>query len=472
MIYPTIAAIATPLGKGGIGIVKISGRKSLSVARKLFYTSKKGRTNKISPSDLVSKRVFCSHYMYYGFILDPKKKQIIDDVLILYMKAPNSYTREDVVEIHTHGGVAAISSVIKLALDCGVLLAQPGEFTKRAFLNGRIDLTQAEAVIDIIDAKTSKALSIAAAQLTGTLKNRINQTRDKIISILSEVEAEIDFPDDDARNFDIPKHINTIEGLISNELADLLESYKNARFYREGIVMAIVGRPNVGKSSLLNRLVEKDRAIVTSVPGTTRDLIEVPLSIHGISVILADTAGIHDSKDPVEIIGIDKTKKYLTDTDIILFVIDSSSSLLQDDLMIYESIKDRKHIIVINKKDLRKKGIVAEFSQILNSSPFIEISALYNKGISELKNIIAKEITASLDKDVENLVVPNIRQKKEVEKALLALRKAVLELKNKFYLDAIAIDLKEAVDSLGNITGVTLKEDILDKVFSRFCIGK
>jgi len=423
-------------------------------------------------SKLLCRKNFVSRKMYYGFILDPDDKRIIDEVLLVYMKAPSSYTREDMVEIHTHGGQAASKSVLNLILNYGVKIASSGEFTKRAFLNGRIDLTQAEAIIDIINASNSKALSFAASQVFGSLKEKIDKIVDKIKTILSEIEALIDFSDDLEDDFKPSDLINSISEIIENEILPLIRFYENASFYRDGIVIAIVGRPNVGKSSLLNRFAEAQRAIVTDVPGTTRDIIEISVNFSEIPIILADTAGIHTSENLVEIIGIERTKEYFKNSDLVLFLLDSSLSLSQEDFEIYEAIKSQKHIVVINKSDIAKHNVIFEIKKFFNKSIVVEISSLYNKGIKELKNIIIKELIDFNDKYDENLILLNTRQKKELEIAYEALKKGINGLKNNNYLETISIELKNALQSIGNISGVFVTDDILDRIFADFCIGK
>ncbi|MBW1649129.1 MAG: tRNA uridine-5-carboxymethylaminomethyl(34) synthesis GTPase MnmE [Deltaproteobacteria bacterium] len=464
----TIAAIATPSGRGGIGIVRISGIKALSVAKKIFFVPQK----KNKKSELLQRKSFVSRKMYYGFILNPDNKKIIDEVLFVYMKAPNSYTKEDIVEIHTHGGTSASKSVLNLILNYGIKTASPGEFTKRAFLNGRIDLTQAEAVIDIINASNSKALYFAASQSAGSLKEKTDKVSDKIKAVLSEIEAAIDFLDDLEDDLNASALIDSINKIIKDEISPIIEFYENASFYRDGYTIAIAGRPNVGKSSLLNRFVRTQKAIVTDIPGTTRDIIEVRINFSEIPLILADTAGIHTSENPVEIIGIKRTKEYLKNADLTLFLLDVSAPLSDEDFEIYETLKNRNHIIVINKIDIAKQDILIEIKKKISKSVVVEISSLYNTGITALKNVIIEYISSFDNKGNENSILINMRQKKELQNAAEALKRGVTGLKNNGYLETISIELKEALQSLGNISGALISEDVLDRIFADFCIGK
>jgi len=317
MEYDTIAAIATPTGSGGIGIIKISGKDAFSIAEAIFQKSHASRGEGSSESKALSFPLK-SHRLYHGHIVNPGTGQVLDEVLLSAMKAPRTYTREDVIEINTHSGHIVMASILDLVLQQGARLADPGEFTKRAYLSGRIDLTQAEAVIDIINSRTQKSLEIATSQIKGNLKNRIESIRGSLIDIITQVEAAIDFPEDVGDVIDAVSVKQILDKEIIGELSDMVEQYENAHFLRDGLKMIVVGRPNVGKSSLMNRLIQEDRVIVTPIPGTTRDLIEETLNIHGIPVIIADSAGLHETKDPVEVIGIGKTKDYIHASDLIL----------------------------------------------------------------------------------------------------------------------------------------------------------
>ena len=342
----TITAVATPPGKGGIGIIRISGKDALSIAESIFV--KKQRKNlpeKNKEKSFSNKgQYFESHKLYLGNIINEKKGKKIDEVLLSVMKAPNSYTKEDVVEINAHSGQIALNEILKLVLEKGARLARPGEFTKRAFINGRIDLTQAEAVIDIINARTEKSLEIANSLIDGRLKNRISLIRNSLINVLAEIDAGIDFPDEVGE--DLNK--NEIKKRINNEavkpLKELLENYQRGHVFKEGIRLVVAGKPNVGKSSLMNSMANKERAIVTSLPGTTRDVIEETININGIPAIISDTAGLHDSNDPVEVIGIKKAYEHINVSDIVLFMIDASEKLTKEDYKIKKDFKNKPAI--------------------------------------------------------------------------------------------------------------------------------
>ena len=471
----TITAVATPPGSGGIGIIRISGKDALSIAESIFKKnqrkspSEKNRRNKC----LFNKENdFESHKLYLGNIIDKEKGKKIDEVLLAVMKAPNSYTREDVVEINAHSGQIALSEILKLVIEKGARLAQPGEFTKRAFINGRIDLTQAEAVIDIINARTDKSLEIASSQIEGKLKNKISSIRDSLIKLLSEIEAGIDFPDEEIEGLDNDDIIARIKKEVTKPLKELLKSYEKGHVFKEGIRLVVAGKPNVGKSSLMNRMANKERAIVTALPGTTRDIIEETIDINGIPAIISDTAGLHNSKDPVEVLGIEKAYEQITISDIVLFMIDASLELTKEDYKILKDLKHKEIIIVINKIDLVNKNYVFDMPESWKGIETVKISALYDIGIDKLNSVITKIATEGLTINSNNSIVPNLRHKIEIEKCLETISRTKEGLKNETPFELIAIDIKEAKDSLGEIIGVSVKEEILDKIFSRFCIGK
>ena len=375
MEYDTIAAIATPIGSGGIGIIKISGKDAFSIAEAIFQRSHPswgaGR-----PEGEALSFPLKSHRLYHGYIVNPETGRVLDEVLLSAMKGPRTYTREDVIEINTHSGYIVMASILDLVLQKGARFADPGEFTKRAYLNGRIDLTQAEAVIDIINSRTEKSLEIATSQIKGDLKNRIEFMRHSLIDILTQVEAAIDFPEDVGDLIDVESVNQILDKSVIDELSDMVAQYENAHFLRDGLKMIVVGRPNVGKSSLMNRLIKNDRVIVTPIPGTTRDLIEETLNIRGIPVIIADSAGLHETKDPIEVIGIEKTKEYIHTSDLILFMIDASDPFTIEDNRIYQMIGDKRLILVINKIDLVEEGFKPELPEAWDKIPSVKISAL------------------------------------------------------------------------------------------------
>ena len=471
----TIAAIATPGGRGGIGIIKLSGPRAVSIATTIF--SPAGSKLKCTPGDTPctkdnSQGGFQSHRLYLGHIMDPSNRRIVDEVLLCIMKAPRSYTKEDVVEINAHGGQIAVTAILELVLRQGGRLAEPGEFTKRAFLNGRIDLTQAEAVIDVINARTDKSLQAAATLVGGQLKKSVEQIREFLIEFLTRVEAGIDFPDDVADIVDSQVAAGEIKMGVIQPLKQLIQHHRDGNILREGLKVAVVGRPNVGKSSLLNRLLQKDRAIVTSVPGTTRDTIEETLSIKGFPVILADTAGLHDTNDPIETLGIEKTMKNIEDADLIVFMVEAHGSLTKEDYKIYNKVNSKPFVMAINKIDLVNGKNPVVLPDSWTEKGCVEISALYDRGIEDLKQ---KIIFTRFGKDpigIEAAIVPNLRQKLLLENSLRESEIIRRELKNNTPMELIAIHLQDAIDFLGQILGTNIKVNVLDQIFSRFCIGK
>ncbi len=459
----TIAAIATPFGNGGIGVIRISGEKAFDIASRLFST----RKSKPGTYPLLK-----SHTVYHGYVFDLKTYDVIDEVLLIPMQGPRSYTAQDVIEIQAHAGTIVLRTILEQILSCGARLSEPGEFTKRAFLNNRIDLTQAEAVADIINAKSVNALKFAASQNLGTLKNRINNLREQLIDLLSLIEVNIDFPED-VQSFEPgEKEIGLIDDILE-QCREFIKQHDDACFLKEGIRITICGAPNVGKSSLMNRLLEQDRSIVTAIPGTTRDPVEEGLNIDGIPFVIADTAGIHQTDDLVEIIGIEKAKDHINISDLVLFMKESGSSFSDKEfekILPPDKLKDIKIIFVVNKIDLEDKSL-PELSQTYQHIPKIEISALLNKGIKELKQKIVTMCIADLDLE-KSSIIPNLRHKKALEQAaenLVAAKEAIMQ---SLEMEMLAIDLKTSVDCLGTITGQTASLDILDNIFNNFCIGK
>jgi tRNA modification GTPase len=471
----TIAAIATPGGRGGIGIIKLSGSRALSIASAIFSPA-------VSPSSTNSDRpgsgenvfagVFESHQLYYGHIIDPVSRRVLDEVLLSVMKAPRSYTREDVVEINAHGGPTAVKAVLELVLRQGARIAEPGEFTKRAFLNGRIDLTQAEAVIDVINARSDKSLQVAAAQVKGTLSRPVVQIRQRLIEFLTRAEAGIDFPDDVAELIEPETAAAEIDAHIIHPLRSLIQQHVDGNALRDGLKIAVVGRPNVGKSSLMNRLVQKERAIVTALPGTTRDTIEETLNISGFPVILVDTAGLHETSDPIETIGIEKTIETVQGADLILFMVEAHRALMAEDHKIYEQFQSKPTIVVINKIDLVNSNPAVEIPANWAPGKCLRISALYDRGIGALKAQIVAMAFGRNPVDIETGIIPNLRHKLLLEDSLRAAQAIRRELNNGNPVELIALQLQDAIDALGQILGTTVKVDVLEQIFSRFCIGK
>jgi tRNA modification GTPase len=464
----TIAAISTPFGSGGIGILRLSGSRSVNIAASLFQKTTKSEQSNTGRQE----KPFASHRFYHGHVLDPDTQEIIDEVLVVAMLAPKSYTREDVVEIHSHSGVVVLRKIYEKVLSAGAVLAEPGEFTKRAFLNGRIDLTQAEAVADIINAKTGTALRIANQQLSGGLKEKIVSIREVLIGIRVLLEATIDFPEDVKEAPESKTIVQDIERGVLQGIEELLKDYRQGHFYREGVKMAVIGRPNVGKSSLMNRLIDRDRAIVTAVPGTTRDVIEELFHINGLPLVIMDTAGLHEALGEVEKIGIEKTRQSITDADFILFLVDSSEPLYQEDLAIYHEIADKKHLVVQNKIDLLPSSSGSNLPEAWRQKPCVSISALKGTGIQELRHMIWTTIAGDTGVNREIGIVPNLRHKNGLEQCLVAAKRARQAMLEAMPAEIIATDIMDAIDSLGTVVGDHCEQDILDEIFSRFCIGK
>ncbi len=454
----TIAAISTPPGSGGIGIIRMSGPSSLDVLKLIF-----------SPHS--SSCGFCSHTLYYGNIIEPDRQQILDEVLVVYMQTPRTYTREDVVEIHCHGSFLVLENILELILKQGVELAEPGEFTKRAFLNGRIDLTKAEAVIDILAAKSRKGIDIAQEQLAGALYKRVDTVRKVLTEMRAVIEVAIDFPDEDIEIVDRESIIERMGNEVIKPIDHLLRCADQGRIYREGVSVVIVGRPNVGKSSLLNAMLQEERALVTAVPGTTRDSIEEHLDVNGMPVRLADTAGIRESTDEVEELGIQRAKRLVNQADIILFMVDGAAGIGDEDKHLYATVCHKPVIVLINKVDLLadKKVDLAFFDRNMAK---ILLSAKEQTGIEEIRTTLFTTVTGNKDQWQEESCAPNLRHKQSLQRAREAGDRIVDGLLSGLTTDLIAVDLQECLDQLGDIVGETTTEDILDVIFEQFCLGK
>ena len=450
----TIAAISTPAGESGIGIVRMSGPTAVGIANEIFR----------SPG---GKKSEASHRVSYGFIRDPETGADVDEVLLTVMRSPRTYTREDVVEINCHGGLVPMRRVLELALRHGARLAEPGEFTKRAFLNGRIDLSQAEAALDLIRAKTEAAEKIALEQLRGALSGKVNHLREKLINVCANVEAHLDFPEEEIE----PSTLDEIKTEISGAekiISELSYSFNEGRFFREGLKTAIVGRPNVGKSSLLNALLGSDRAIVTEAPGTTRDTIEEYINIDGLPVKIVDTAGIREAHGMAEKEGVRRSLKALEDADLVLGVLDGSMPLHEEDQVVLDKLRAKESIIVINKKDL---GIEESVRDSEFEGKRIELSAKTGDGLEGLKQTIYESALASGGTMSGGVVVTNIRHKLSLDAAGEGLRNALTSLDTQ-PLEITAVELRAALENLGEIVGVVTTEDILQRIFEDFCIGK
>ena len=464
----TIAAIATPVGDGGIGIVRISGRDAIDVAGKMFHVST-GTAVALLPS----------HTVHYGYALDPIMHVRIDDGLITVFRNPHSYTGEDSVEISCHGGIVPVRKVLEACLRAGARLAEPGEFTKRAFLNGKIDLVQAEAVLDIIRSRTDEALRIARRQLEGVLSQKIRALRDEIVGVMAHIEACIDFPED-VEEWQPGRIVGSIREAASHVSA-LLDTADKGRIYREGIQAVIAGKPNVGKSSLLNALLRESRSIVTPIPGTTRDTIEETMNIKGIPVRAVDTAGVRETDDPVELMGVERAKSAIENADLVLAVLDASEAFTPEDETMLKSLSDKKLIVILNKSDLLAHADAAALGAKIQSwmklecgrkVPILNTAATWNEGIAEMEEAIAESVLSGGIPYTDGPVVTNVRHKRALEEALVALEEALATAQSGMSLDFICIDLRSSVDALGRITGEMVAEDIIDRIFSEFCIGK
>jgi len=455
----TIAAISTPFGESGIGIVRVSGSYAESIARKLFKP-KRGQTH------------FISHHFHYGEIIDIKSGKAVDEVLIVLMKSPKTYTREDIVEIHCHGGYLVLQKILELVLREGARIAQPGEFTRRAFLNGRIDLTQAEAVIDLIKARTEASLEIANQQLKGWLHKSMDQLKARLVEHLALIEVHIDFPEEELEPIALGDLKSNLRSMVQ-QLEEWISSYEDGKIFREGISCAIAGKTNVGKSSLLNVLLREDRAIVTPIPGTTRDVIEEVLNIYGIPVRLMDTAGLRKSADSIEREGVRRAKERVAAADFVLLMVDGSRELDADDVEIFGETEGKKRVVAVNKSDLPLRISLEELGKLFEDEPVISISALKNEGIDDLKKTIYNSL---LHRDVrttpEHLVVANIRHKTALSHVRDDLSNALKGLDEGTSLEFIAFEFRAALQALGELVGETITEEVLDRIFEQFCIGK
>ncbi|WP_432204800.1 tRNA uridine-5-carboxymethylaminomethyl(34) synthesis GTPase MnmE [Cetobacterium somerae] len=455
-MFDTIAAISTPRGEGGIGIVRMSGSDSLCILAKIFKP--------VSKKEVSELRNFSINY---GHLYDGEN--IIDEVLVSIMKGPNTYTKEDIVEINCHGGFLITEKVLELVLTKGARIAELGEFTRRAFLNGRLDLTQAEAVIDLIHGKTDKSISLSLNQLRGDLKEQIEILKKQLLDVSAHVNVVLDYPEegiDDPLPDDL---VDNLHNVVSTTDA-LIKSYNKGKMIKEGVKTAIVGKPNVGKSSLLNSILREERAIVTHIAGTTRDIIEEVINLNGIPLVLVDTAGIRKTDDLVENIGVEKSKELIDKADLVLFVVDNSRELDEEDLKIHERIDADKVIGLINKTDVDSKLDITPLTKI---KKWIKISALEKIGIDSMeKEIYNYVVSGQVEDSSQKLVITNVRHKSALEKTKQAVENIFETIDMGLPMDLIAVDLKEALDSLSEVTGEISNEDLLDHIFSNFCVGK
>jgi tRNA modification GTPase len=456
--FDTICGIATPLGEGGISIIRVSGSDSLKVINKIF----KGKNS----SNILDMK---SYTMRYGYICDIDSKVEIDEVIISYMKGPRSFTAEDVVEVNCHGGVVSTGRVLEEIIKVGARIAEPGEFTKRAFLNGRIDLSQAEAVMDIIRAKTDLSMKSAVMQSNGALSKEIGKLREYMLNTLALIEYSVDFTEDDEEPDEtIPIRVQEQLTVAIEDMKKLLEGANEGRIIRDGLKLAIIGKPNVGKSSLLNCLLKEKRAIVTDIPGTTRDIIEEFISLDGIPVKITDTAGIRETEDEVEKIGVEKSREKIDEADLVVLMLDSSRPLEDEDREIIKKVKDKKYVVLMNKNDLEKKISDDDIKELKN---IIYISAKTGFGIDELKKKV-KDLFFNGEVDSESMIISNNRHKQALYRALENCEEALDRVKSNEYLDLISIYVTSALKALGEITGSELEEDLINKIFSEFCVGK
>lgn len=466
----TIAAIATSPGESGIGIIRISGEESLNILNKIFYPASKNLAPKDNHRQLI-----------YGHIKD-ELGNIIDEVLAVYFPAPKTYTAEDVVEIDCHGGIVPLSNTLSLVLRCGANLAEPGEFTKRAFLNGRLDLTQAEAVIDVINSKTNSSFDVAMEQLRGRFSKEINEIRKEITDVLVDIAVNIDYPDEDIELILYDKLEKELRS-IKKKVDYLIDSSDTGRILREGLNVAIIGRPNVGKSSLMNAMLRESRAIVTEIPGTTRDTIEELINVRGIPVNLIDTAGIRSTDDVIEQIGIDKSKKSLESADLVIFMIDLTSEISTEDYDILNQVDKSKLLILFNKADKTARISEADIASFVRGVRYMITSVNDSKSVVEIENAIFEKAGGNLllgkESETDKLagsqksnIVINARHKNMLERATTSLGEAINAASGGIPLEFLEIDIRNAYEELGFITGDSVQDDVIDEVFSRFCLGK
>lgn len=460
MFDDTIAAISTPMGKGGIAIVRVSGKDAFGTVQKIFKSYRGKSVDSMH-----------SHSISYGNILDFDSGDILDEVLLTVMKAPASYTKENVVEINCHGGIVSVQKILQSVLKAGARIAEAGEFTKRAFLNGRIDLSQAEAVIDIINSNTELFHNSAVNQLEGSLSLKIKEYRNELLSLIANIEAAIDYPEHDIEEMTFEMIEKRTYDLIS-KVDNLIDTSDIGKIIREGIKTVIIGKPNVGKSSLLNTMLKEQRAIVTEIPGTTRDILEEYLNLGGIALKIIDTAGIRNTDDIVEKIGVEKSKQTAKDADLILAVVDSSNPIEKDDIDILESINNKKCIVIVNKIDLQTKIEYEKIYEYVQKENVIGISAKNNVGIEKLQNRLKDMFFAGEIDSNENVYITNVRHKDCLIRAKQSLNEVINTINMGMPEDCMSIDLQKAYSILGEITGESVDDDLVDRIFSEFCLGK
>jgi tRNA modification GTPase len=459
--FDTIAAISTPMGEGAIAIVRLSGEKAIQISDKLFR-------------GVGGKRLLDvhSHTIHYGHLVDPKTELVAEEVMVSVMKGPKTFTKEDVVEINCHGGLVSVNRVLQLALNNGARLAEPGEFTKRAFLNGRIDLSQAEAVMDLIRAKTDRAMNVALGQMEGRLSKLIQKLRQEILETLAHVEVNIDYPEyDDVEEMTHHLLIDKAQ-YVKGEIQKVLQTSQQGKILREGLATVIVGRPNVGKSSLLNSLVHENKAIVTDIPGTTRDVIEEYVNVRGVPLKLLDTAGIRETEDIVERIGVEKSRQVLKDADLILLVLNHSDELTIEDENIFAAVEGMDVIVIINKMDLPQKIDMVRVEQLAKDHKIIRTSLLEDRGVDELEEAIAALFFAGSIEAGDMTYVSNSRHIALLNQALNSIEDAIVGVESGTPIDIVQIDFTRTWELLGEIIGQSVHESLIDQLFSQFCLGK
>lgn len=458
MEFDTIAAISTPMGEGAIAIVRLSGDEAIEIANRVF----KGKNLKEVDS----------HTIHYGHIVDPDTNQVVEEVMLTLMRGPKTFTREDVIEINCHGGLVSVNRVLQLVLTNGARLAEPGEFTKRAFLNGRIDLSQAEAVMDLIRAKTDRAMSVAIGQMEGRLSTLINQLRQELLETLAHIEVNIDYPEyDDVE--EMTHHVLLEKAKhVRDEIIKLLETSNQGKILREGLSTVIIGRPNVGKSSLLNSLIHENKAIVTDIPGTTRDVIEEYVNVRGVPLRLVDTAGIRETEDIVERIGVERSREVLKKADLILLVLNYGDELTEEDERLFEAISGMETIVIINKTDLAQKINMEKVKELAKDSPVVTTSLLEEKGVDALEKAISSLFFTGTVEANDLTYVSNSRHIALLTQAKKSIEDAISGTESDLPIDMVQIDLTRTWELLGEIIGDAVHESLINQLFSQFCLGK
>lgn len=459
MDLDTITSISTPMGEGAIGIVRLSGPQAVEIADKLY----KGKhlLNDVP-----------SHTINYGHIIDPESKEVVEEVMVSVLRAPKTFTREDIIEINCHGGILTINRVLELTMTYGARMAEPGEFTKRAFLNGRIDLSQAEAVMDFIRSKTDRASKVAMNQIEGRLSDLIKKQRQSILEILAQVEVNIDYPEYDDVEDATTEFLLEQSKEIKQEINRLLDTGAQGKIMREGLSTVIVGKPNVGKSSMLNNLIQDNKAIVTEVAGTTRDVLEEYVNVRGVPLRLVDTAGIRETEDIVEKIGVERSRKALSQADLILFVLNNNEALTQEDYTLYEVVKNEDVIVIVNKMDLEQNIDINEVKDMIGDTPLIQASMLKQEGIDELEIQIRDLFFGGEVQNQDMTYVSNSRHISLLKQARQTIQDAIDAAESGVPMDMVQIDLTRTWEILGEIIGETASDELIDQLFSQFCLGK